>query len=692
MTINSQNNKTIALGNGSQTQFAFGFVGVAAAYIGVIFTDGSGNETVLSQGAGATQYQIVLNPAVPGALWGIGGTVTYDPLSTPIANGTSLTIFRTLPLTQAVSLQNQISLSELGNGAETGLDTLEMQLQQISENIARAITAPIVDPSTINLILPPAAQRANTGLAFDGSGNVIAGTTPATGLISSAMQPVVDAATLALGRTAFGLGTMATEGIGSGLIDDGAGKARVNNPITQVATNQAVTAAFDLERFIATGPINFTFPRVNTLWNGFGFWVEAVVGDVTFVIDSHDQFAGNPASGTSFTVPAGASVFVTTDSAASGQLYVEGLSWLTQNARSCSGTYNISASDHTKILKHNSGAFGTFIFPAAATLRSDFRCLIVNGETTPIGKGVGGTDQGSFRLYPGQAYLVINDSGTMRVVGGLQPYEFSSVALFNDQTAGNDSPLITDGLGAVARALKTQNASRQQLYRDFNHLGSQPSVTLNGIYPESITFAGMPINCGVFFWGGASPGSYISQPTNSGSPFCWIIGDGATMETQNTKWDGNGLNATGVQMHQDVILDVLGGCEMGAFGTGSHFASDGAGWTLNIDASYKVSGGATNHIGMIGAGVINHAGGVTVTITGTPTISGSWFNGTGAVLFALGPTITWSGSVGGSGHKWVMGPQAAISLSGNAANVPGGAAGLPATGSVPTASTGWATA
>jgi len=36
MTISTSSNKTIALGNGSQTQFAFSFVGVAAAFISVI--------------------------------------------------------------------------------------------------------------------------------------------------------------------------------------------------------------------------------------------------------------------------------------------------------------------------------------------------------------------------------------------------------------------------------------------------------------------------------------------------------------------------------------------------------------------------------------------------------------------------------------------------------------------------------
>jgi hypothetical protein len=317
MTVQTSQNKTIALGNGSQTQFDFSFVGVAAAYIGVIYTDASGNETVLSQGSGATQYQIALNAPVAGALWGVGGTVTYDPSGTPIAAGTSLTIFRTLPLTQAISLQNLVSLSTMGNGAETGLDTLEMQIQQVSELFGRSLVAPIVDPDTINLTLPAAAQRANTGLAFDSQGNVIAGTTPATGLISSAMQPVVDAASLAAGRTALGLGAMAVEGIGAGLQDDGSGNARVNSPIQEVAVNQAIHAANHLNIFAASGALTFTLDRANTLFDGFSFTVYALTAAITFAPNAADNFFGQ-SSGASLVIPARAVAKLTTDGASSG--------------------------------------------------------------------------------------------------------------------------------------------------------------------------------------------------------------------------------------------------------------------------------------------------------------------------------------------------------------------------------------
>ena len=324
-TVNSAVNKSIVLGNGSQTQFTFNFVGVATAYISVIYTDASGNETVLTQGSGSSQYQIALNPPVQGAIWGLGGTVTYNP-GTPIASGTTLTIFRTLPLTQAISLQNLISVATLGKGSETGLDTGVMQGQQIAENIARAIVAPVVDPAA-PLPLPPVAQRANKGMAFDSLGNPIAAALPASGAISSAMQPVVGAATLALGRTAFGLGSIATEGIGSGLQDDGAGNARViTQGLTSVSTNQNVTSGFASQAYVVTGPVNFNLPRANTLWNGFSFTAFIVTSPMTLIPDTNDSIQGQ-ASGTNVAIPANSVAVISTDGAAGGNWRVKWSPW-----------------------------------------------------------------------------------------------------------------------------------------------------------------------------------------------------------------------------------------------------------------------------------------------------------------------------------------------------------------------------
>lgn len=200
-TITGTSTTTVALGNGATTVFSFPFVGVAAADITVIFTDASGNQTTLNQG---TQYTVQLNAPASGALWGIGGTVTYPLAGSPIASGTTLTITRNLPLTQTVS-SNHGQVFSLS--LETALDLVTMQVQQINAMYGRSIAAPVTDTCGSLGNLPVASQRANQMLGFDGTGCNPVTSQPASAPVSAAMQPVVNAASIAAANNLLGVNT-----------------------------------------------------------------------------------------------------------------------------------------------------------------------------------------------------------------------------------------------------------------------------------------------------------------------------------------------------------------------------------------------------------------------------------------------------------------------------------------------------
>lgn len=308
---NSVSSTTIA-GNASQTVFPFNFIGVTANDITVIYTDAAGNETTIPQG----QYTLALNSALPGNIWGIGGSVTYPLVGSPIANGTTLTIARSVPNTQTVSSNQGQAFP---TAVEGGLDLLAMQIQQLQAT-GRVLEASPADTCTSLGFLPQAVQRANQALGFDSTGcNPIALSTLPSGTVSSAMQPVVNAASLGAGRTAFGLGAIATEGIGAGLQDDGASNARVNFATVSDATSQTVTAAFHLTQRFATAAATYTLPLSSTMWNGFGFWVTALDAQVTLSPNASDSFSGM-ASGAAFLLLEGQTAFVTTN--ASGTWFV----------------------------------------------------------------------------------------------------------------------------------------------------------------------------------------------------------------------------------------------------------------------------------------------------------------------------------------------------------------------------------
>lgn len=468
-TIVTPTYSTLALGTGSQTVFPFSFVGVGTQYISVIYTDASGNQTQLTQGAASNQYQVSINAAAAGQTWGIGGSVTYNPGGTPIPVGSSLTIYRNLPLYQAISLQNKGSVAQLGLAAEQMGDILAMQAQQISGQFGRAIVANIANSAAPDP-LPPAAQLANKALCGDSTGNNLIGCTlPSSGVISSAMQPVVSAASLSAGRSALGLGSIATESIGAALQDNGAGAVRVNINLVDDATPQSVTSAFHMTRHNATGPITYTFARANTYWNGFGFYVAALRGgsSVTLAIDSHDNFAGR-ASGASLTILPGQVAFIKTDAANAGTWHVDmgdqqGASVGNVNAQA--GTsYTVQSTDWgATVTRTASSAMSDTLPQATGSFAAGFWFEYQNqgaavAVLTPTTSTIAGLT--SLLVPPGAGIKAVSDGVNWRVVGQVPTQQGRFLLNTLTATAGVTTALqdtTSFGLGFQEYEIRVEN-------------------------------------------------------------------------------------------------------------------------------------------------------------------------------------------------------------------------------------------
>lgn len=306
MTVTSTTNRVVGQGNGLTTQFDYSFLIQSQAYLVVTLTDSDGNETVLT-----TQ-----DYTVTGIDDEDGGQVTY-PLSGPaISTGESLTIERVLPLKQLTTMSNQGAFYP--QSVEEALDYLMMALQQVNDLYGRGLVVAVSDPDP--LPLPAVEQRANQLLGFDADGNPIAAE-PSSALVSSAMQPVVAAATLALARAAMGLGNLSVSDAGAGLLVSGS-DILVNFATSAVAVSQAPLAANHLTQYLATGALTFTLARANTYFNGFGFWISALSDVITVAINANDSFISQ-SSGVSLTIPVGHRVWISTDAAASGKWSVE---------------------------------------------------------------------------------------------------------------------------------------------------------------------------------------------------------------------------------------------------------------------------------------------------------------------------------------------------------------------------------
>jgi hypothetical protein len=180
LTISSTSSSITVAGDGLNQSFSFPFVADSADNIFVQYVDADGAITDLNP----SQYTLVINPAGPNQLWGVGGTVTYPLVGAPIAAGTYLSIQRILPFTQETTVRNQGNY--YAQVTEQAIDELEMQIQQVNSAVSRSVQFPASDPSDVNPVLPSFVERANQYLGFDADGNAVAlpGTGGSGGVIS----------------------------------------------------------------------------------------------------------------------------------------------------------------------------------------------------------------------------------------------------------------------------------------------------------------------------------------------------------------------------------------------------------------------------------------------------------------------------------------------------------------------------
>jgi hypothetical protein len=298
MTVTSEKYKIICAGNGSTTSFAYDFRIDQEGDEEVIYTDASGTETTLTRGTGASNYTI------SGTGEDSGGTVTYPNSGSPIASGTTLTIKRNLPVTQGLPLSNQGAM--FPSSVETVLDRLTMIVQAVNGLLNRTLRAPVTDDDEI-LEIPNATSRASKILAFDADGNITTAEEVPEGTVSSAMSSVIGAATLALGRTAFGLGECAVEDIGAGLVDK-SGDLTVVAETQAIDANTSITSAYHQTQLLVTGTRTLTLDA--DLFSGFSFVVHALTADVTVTSTSPELFYGGGAGGSTTVSQGEAAIFV----------------------------------------------------------------------------------------------------------------------------------------------------------------------------------------------------------------------------------------------------------------------------------------------------------------------------------------------------------------------------------------------
>jgi len=161
MTVSSTTVKNSYSGNGSTTQFAYGYKIFADSDLQVIIrVNSTGVETVKTL---TTHY------TVAGAGDASGGSITFTSGNIP-ASGETVVIIREVPQTQAIDyIANDPFPAE---SHEEGLDRATMTTQQVQEELDRSIKLSRTNTMTSTEFTVGATDRANKILAFDSSGEI----------------------------------------------------------------------------------------------------------------------------------------------------------------------------------------------------------------------------------------------------------------------------------------------------------------------------------------------------------------------------------------------------------------------------------------------------------------------------------------------------------------------------------------
>ena len=161
MTVSSTTVKNSYSGNGSTTQFAYGYkIFADSDLIVIIRVNSTGAETVKSLG---THYNVA------GAGDASGGSITFTSGNVP-ASGQTVVIIREVPQTQAIDyIANDPFPAE---SHEEGLDRATMTTQQVQEELNRSLKISRTNTMTSTEFTVGATDRANKVLAFNASGEI----------------------------------------------------------------------------------------------------------------------------------------------------------------------------------------------------------------------------------------------------------------------------------------------------------------------------------------------------------------------------------------------------------------------------------------------------------------------------------------------------------------------------------------
>ena len=175
-SITAVDRRVVYTGSAGTGPYAFTFPILTTTDIAV-FKD----STRLTEGAGSSQYQVTISSSNG------TGSVTLGSAASA-SNTITITGARTIERTTDFVTAGDLLASSLN----VELDSQTIFAQQVSEDAARAIKAPVTDPTSINMELPAKADRADNLLSFNSSGDPTVTSVSGLATVAASLNRTVD--------------------------------------------------------------------------------------------------------------------------------------------------------------------------------------------------------------------------------------------------------------------------------------------------------------------------------------------------------------------------------------------------------------------------------------------------------------------------------------------------------------------
>lgn len=365
-------------------------------------------------------------------------------------------------------------------------------------------------------------------------------------------------------------------------------------------------------------------------------------------------------------------------------LNIQGSLGLSNKRVAKTAAYSVVNADKGSTIALGGSAFYTLTVDAATVYDANFQVTILNEDnglnsTTARGKQISINGYNSFVLWPGQAFVLMNQNNWWQFNAPGQ-WKLTGNVTFNvNHASGADSN--NDGLGTGAGAFATIQNAIQVIQAQVNNNGF-----VAGIQNVAETFTESAIFIGYATTGGTSPGIPITGSPGTPSNTVWqvaasstglLLRDSAVSTISGFKFVATGSGASALSVSQGAALDFAN-IEFGAFAGGTHIFLTDLGAVNYDNGTYVVSGNMAQHIFQSGPSILTIPG-ATISVPNALTFT-NWYQGLlGASFQIFSTTFTGTGAGAGStGTKYNISLNANAQL--NSTTLPGGTAGTTSTG------------